>query len=212
VTRGSHRAAKKRYKLEAIVSLPQREEVLYGRGMSMADAIRHLGISEVTFYRWRKEYAAMSGDRLRRLKVLGQPRLTQRRVPCGGGDEDRQVADMIELARQYGRTAVDRSRHCRVPPAGQVNDKRIERLRRCEELKVPGKHSTRVGAAQDTIAVSIELPVILQAGRWKSAAMVNRYGDQLQPHSWSIISCSAIDIKRNASRPFSGTGLVGPES
>ena len=35
-------------------------EVLHGQGMSMADAIRQLGISEVTFYRWCKEYAGMS--------------------------------------------------------------------------------------------------------------------------------------------------------
>ena len=40
-------------------------------------------------------------------------------------------------------------------------------------------HSTRVGAAQDMIAVGIELPAILQAGRWKSVAMVNRYGERL---------------------------------
>ena len=40
-------------------------------------------------------------------------------------------------------------------------------------------HSTRVGAAQDMIAAGIELPAILQAGRWKSAAMVNRYGERL---------------------------------
>ena len=40
-------------------------------------------------------------------------------------------------------------------------------------------HSARVGAAQDMIAAGIELPAILQAGRWKSAAMVNRYGERL---------------------------------
>ena len=33
----------------------------------MADAVRHLGISEVTYYRWRKEYGGMSGHQLRRL-------------------------------------------------------------------------------------------------------------------------------------------------
>ena len=36
----------------------------------MADTIRQLGISEVTFYRWHKEYAGMSGDQLRRLEEL----------------------------------------------------------------------------------------------------------------------------------------------
>ncbi len=40
-------------------------------------------------------------------------------------------------------------------------------------------HSTRVGATQDMIASGIELPAILQAGRWKSTAMVNRYGERL---------------------------------
>ena len=40
-------------------------------------------------------------------------------------------------------------------------------------------HSARVGAAQDMVAAGIELPAILQAGRWKSAAMVNRYGERL---------------------------------
>ena len=42
----------------------------HGQGKSMADAIRQLGISEVTFYRWRKEYGGMSGDQLHRLKEL----------------------------------------------------------------------------------------------------------------------------------------------
>ena len=40
-------------------------------------------------------------------------------------------------------------------------------------------HSARVGAAQDMIASGIGLPAILQAGRWKSAAMVSRYGERL---------------------------------
>ena len=40
-------------------------------------------------------------------------------------------------------------------------------------------HSARVGAAQDMVAVGIELPAIQQAGRWKSSAMVSRYGERL---------------------------------
>ena len=40
-------------------------------------------------------------------------------------------------------------------------------------------HSARVGAAQDMIAGGIELPAILQAGRWKTTTMVNRYGERL---------------------------------
>ena len=40
-------------------------------------------------------------------------------------------------------------------------------------------HSARVGAVQDMVAAGIELPAILHAGRWKSTAMVNRYGERL---------------------------------
>ena len=40
-------------------------------------------------------------------------------------------------------------------------------------------HSPRVGAAQDMIASGIGIPAIMQAGRWKSAAMVQRYGERL---------------------------------
>ena len=40
-------------------------------------------------------------------------------------------------------------------------------------------HSPRVGAAQDMIASGIEIPAIMQAGRWKSPSMVQRYGERL---------------------------------
>ena len=53
-----------------IVRLLRQVEVLHGQGLSMAHAIRRVGISEVTFYRWRKEYAGMNGAQLRRLKAL----------------------------------------------------------------------------------------------------------------------------------------------
>ena len=36
----------------------------------MVDAIRQIGVSEVTFYRWRKEYGGMKTDQLKRLKEL----------------------------------------------------------------------------------------------------------------------------------------------
>ena len=72
--------ARKRYKPGEIVGLLRRAEVLHGQGMSMADAIRQLGVSEVTFYRWRKEYGGMSGDQLRRLKKLEKANKRMRRA------------------------------------------------------------------------------------------------------------------------------------
>ena len=46
--------ARKRYKPEEIVSLLRQAEVVHGQGMSMAGAIRQLGIGEVTSCRWRR--------------------------------------------------------------------------------------------------------------------------------------------------------------
>lgn len=44
--------------------------MLHSQGMTIADAIRQIGVSEVTFYRWRKEYGGMKADQLKRLKEL----------------------------------------------------------------------------------------------------------------------------------------------
>jgi len=62
--------ARKRYKPEEIVSKLRQADVLHSQGMAMADAIRQIGVSEVTFYRWRKEYGGMKADQLKRLKEL----------------------------------------------------------------------------------------------------------------------------------------------
>ncbi|MDP6876870.1 MAG: IS3 family transposase [Alphaproteobacteria bacterium] len=72
-------------------------------------------------------------------RVLGQHRSTQRHRPRGRADEERLVADMIELARQYGRYGYRRIAALLRDAGWQVNDKRVERLWRREGLKVPMK-------------------------------------------------------------------------
>ena len=72
-------------------------------------------------------------------RVLGQHRSTQRRRPRGRGDEQRLVADMIELAHQYGRYGYRRIAALLRDAGWQVNDKRVERLWRREGLKVPAR-------------------------------------------------------------------------
>ena len=62
--------ARKRYKPEEMVAKLRQVDVLHSQGMSMVDAIRQIGVSEVTFYRWRKEYGGMKADQLKRLKEL----------------------------------------------------------------------------------------------------------------------------------------------
>ena len=62
--------AKRNYKPEEIVSKLRQFDVLHGQGMSMADAIRQVGVSEVSFYRCRREYGGLKTDQMKRLKEL----------------------------------------------------------------------------------------------------------------------------------------------
>ena len=62
--------SKRSYKPEEIVAKLRQVDVLHGQGMTIAGAIREIGVSEVTFYRWRKDYGGMRADQLKRLKEL----------------------------------------------------------------------------------------------------------------------------------------------
>src|SRR5262245_31121738 len=152
--------ARKRYKPEETVAKLRQVDVLVSQRQPMADAIRQIGVSEVTYYRWRQEFGGLKTEQVKRLKdlelensrlrkavsdltldklipqeaapgkllslarrracieqvraqlhvserracaALGQHRSTQRKVPRGRDDERRLTADIIELARQYGR-------------------------------------------------------------------------------------------------------------
>ncbi len=60
----------KRHRPEEIVTKLRQVEVLHGQGLSMAEAIRQIGVSELTFYRWRKKYGGMRTEQLKELKHL----------------------------------------------------------------------------------------------------------------------------------------------
>ena len=62
--------AGKREKPEDIVLKLRQVEVLQGQGRSVSDAVRQIGVTVQTYYRWRKEYGGMSRDQLKRLKEL----------------------------------------------------------------------------------------------------------------------------------------------
>ena len=62
--------ARRRYKPEEIVAKLRQVDVLTSQGMPMADAIRQIGVSEVTYYRWRREYGGLKSDQVKRLKEL----------------------------------------------------------------------------------------------------------------------------------------------
>ncbi len=74
------RMARKRFKPEEIVAKLRQVEVLQSQGMAVVDAIRQIGVTEVTYYRWRKEYGGMRTDQLKRLKVLEKENTRLRRA------------------------------------------------------------------------------------------------------------------------------------
>ena len=61
---------RKRHKAEEIVAKLRQVEVLMAQGKPVAEAIRSIGVTEVTYYRWRSEYGGLKGDQVRRLKEL----------------------------------------------------------------------------------------------------------------------------------------------
>jgi putative transposase len=60
----------KRHKPEEIVTKLRQVEVLTAQGRTVAEAIRSVGVTEVTYYRWRQEYGGLKGDQVKRLKEL----------------------------------------------------------------------------------------------------------------------------------------------
>jgi transposase-like protein len=61
---------RKRYTAEQIIGILREAEVLQSQGVTIGDASRKLGITEQTYYRWRKEYGGMRVDQAKRLKEL----------------------------------------------------------------------------------------------------------------------------------------------
>lgn len=64
--------AKKRYRPEEIISKLREADILIGQGHTVAQAIKSIGITAVTYYRWRQEYGGISISQIKRLKELEQ--------------------------------------------------------------------------------------------------------------------------------------------
>ena len=61
---------KKRHKPEEIVAKLRQVDVLVSQGQSVADAIRSIGVTEVSYYRWRREFGGLKTDQVQRMKEL----------------------------------------------------------------------------------------------------------------------------------------------
>jgi len=63
-------ARKKAHTPEEIVAKLRQVEVLVGQGKTVADAVRAIGVTEPTYYRWRTEFGGLKLDQVKRLKEL----------------------------------------------------------------------------------------------------------------------------------------------
>jgi putative transposase len=61
---------RKKYGPEEIVAKLRQVDVLVSQGQHIADAVRQIGVSEDTYYRWRQEYGGLKTEQVKRLKEL----------------------------------------------------------------------------------------------------------------------------------------------
>ena len=59
-----------RYKPEEIVAKLRQVDVLVSQGQSGVDAVRSIGVTDVTYYRWRSEFGGLMTDQVKRMKDL----------------------------------------------------------------------------------------------------------------------------------------------
>ena len=71
---------RKHHKPEEIVAKLRQVDVLTSQGRSIADAIREIGVTEVTYYRWRQEFGGLKTDQVKRMKELEQENARLRRA------------------------------------------------------------------------------------------------------------------------------------
>ena len=60
----------KKYTVEQIITNLRKIDVLVNQGKTVAEAVREIGITETTYYKWRKEYRGMSVSDAKKLKAL----------------------------------------------------------------------------------------------------------------------------------------------
>jgi putative transposase len=138
---------RRHYTAEQIIGMLREAEVLQSQGMTIGEVSRQLGISEQTYYRWRKEYGGMRVDQAklsrairhvcerlkvsqrRACKVLGQPRSTRRSSSSGIFRICRWVERTISLASQFGRYGYRRITAMLRREGWERQQKRISMLR-----------------------------------------------------------------------------------
>jgi transposase-like protein len=72
--------ASKRYTVEQIINHLREADVWLSQGRTVGEVCRQIGISEQSYYRWRREYGGLKTDQARRLKDLERENARLRRA------------------------------------------------------------------------------------------------------------------------------------
>lgn len=72
--------SKKKHTAETIINKLREAEVLQSKGLTLAEAVRQLEISDATYYKWRKEYGGLRVDQAKRFKEIEQENQRLRKV------------------------------------------------------------------------------------------------------------------------------------
>ena len=215
-----HRAKGRRQAQALALTWPLRQRLLAASGDRLIDVRNRalLALAYDTMLR-RSELAALHADDLAE-EPNGAATLLVRRGktdPEGGGAVVYAARDTMRIVRAWlrrGRIAdgfLFRSLSRTGTPGQSLDPSQIPRIFKAmaraaglpdDAVDGLSGHSARVGAAQDMIASGVELAAILQAGRWKTTAMVNRYGERLMGRR-SSPGCSAGSSDRRAAAAFS---------
>ncbi|GJQ24969.1 MAG: transposase [Phycisphaerae bacterium] len=88
--------SRKRFKPEEIVNKLREADVLIAQGRTVAQACKQIGVTEQTYYRWRKEYGGLKADQAKRLKELERENARLKRLVA---DAELDKAILREAAR-----------------------------------------------------------------------------------------------------------------
>src|SRR5215212_8155882 len=129
--------ASKKHRPEDAVAKLRQVDVLVSQGQSVAEAIRAIGVTEVTYYRWRREYGGLKSDQVKRMKELETENQRLRKAIA-----DLTLDKLILQEAAWGNLLPPRAsaRLCRAHPV------RADRLR---ASRLPRARSAPLDTAQD---------------------------------------------------------------
>ena len=91
----------KKHKPEEIVAKLRQVDVLVSQGQSVAEAVRSIGVTQFTYYRWRKEFGGLKSDQVKRLKDLEKENERLRKGEC----LKLCVSDLAHAVFRYGQAS-----------------------------------------------------------------------------------------------------------